>query len=100
MVRALLERTAGIRRRARGGTAAGRSLYTKSTRAAIEAGARHACAALIERAVVEGRRRLGQRPVLLLAGGGAATLAPLLGVPRRRDDALVMRGLLVLAGRG
>lgn len=98
MVRALLDRTAGIRRRARGGAGAGRSLYTDSTRAAIEAGARHACAALVERAVEQGARRLGGRPLLLLSGGGVATLAPLLGTPRRRDDALVMRGLLVLAG--
>lgn len=99
MVRALLDRTAGIRRRARGGSGAGRALYTRGTRAAIEAGARHACAALIERAVAEGARRLGRRPDLLLAGGGAAALAPLLRGPRRRDDGLVMRGLLVLAGR-
>ncbi|MFO1400670.1 MAG: type III pantothenate kinase [Steroidobacteraceae bacterium] len=98
MVRALLDRTAGIRRRARGGAGAGRSLYTRATRAAIEAGARHACAALIERAVDEGGRRLRRRPLLLLAGGGAARLAPLLRGPRRRDDELVMRGLLVLAG--
>jgi type III pantothenate kinase len=98
MVRALLERTAGIARRASGGGGAGRSLYTRSTRAAIEAGARHACAALIERAVEEGRRRLGRRPLLLLTGGGAAALAPLLGGPWRRDEGLVMRGLLALSG--
>ncbi|MCC7464210.1 MAG: type III pantothenate kinase [Gammaproteobacteria bacterium] len=98
MVRSLLEGTAGIRRRARGGARAGRSLYARSTRAAIEAGARHAGAALIERALDEGSRRLGRRPLLLLAGGGAAALAPLLHVPWRRDDQLVMRGLRVLAG--
>ena len=98
MVRSLLERTAGIARRAGGGAGAGRSLYTRSTRGAIEAGARHACAALIERAVDEGRRRLGRRPLLLLTGGGASGLAPLLGGSWRRDDGLVMRGLLALSG--
>ncbi len=98
MQRALLERTAGIRRRARGGARAGRSLYTRDTRAAIEAGALLACAALIERAVGTATRRLGHRPLLLLAGGGARALQPLLRTRWRRDDELVMRGLQVLAG--
>jgi type III pantothenate kinase len=97
MVRALLERTAGIRRRARGGHGAARNLYARDTRGAIEAGARHACAALIERAVVVGARRLGRRPALVLAGGGVSPLWPLLRGPRRRCDELVMYGLLALA---
>jgi type III pantothenate kinase len=100
MVRALLERTAGIRRRAAGGRSRRGALFARGTRAAIEAGARYACAALIERAVIEGAARLGRRPMLLLAGGGAASLARLLRVPRRRADDLVMRGLLVLAAGG
>jgi type III pantothenate kinase len=97
MVQTLLERTAGIRRRARGGAGVRRSLFARDTRAAIEAGARHACAGVVERALAEAGRRLGRRPRLVIAGGGAATLLPLLRGrrPQRRDD-LVMRGLLVL----
>jgi len=97
MVRTLLERTAGIRRRARGGAGAGRGLYARETRGAIEAGARHACAGVIERALAEGERRLGERPGLVIAGGGAARLLPLIGGACRRRDDLVMRGLLALA---
>jgi type III pantothenate kinase len=96
MVQTLLERTAGIRRRGPDGAGAGRSLYARDTRAAIEAGARHACVGIIERALAEGERRLGQRPGLVLSGGGAAGLLSLLGGARRCDD-LVMRGLLALA---
>jgi type III pantothenate kinase len=96
MVRSLLTRTAGIRRRAHGGPVAGRSVFARDTRAAIEAGARHACAGIIGRALAEGGRRLGHPPVLLICGGGAAALQPLLARARRRAD-LVMRGLVVLA---
>jgi type III pantothenate kinase len=96
MVQTLLERTAGIRRRARGGAGVGRRLYARDTRAAIEAGARHACVGVVERALAEGERRLGQRPGLVLSGGGAPGLLSLLGGARRCDD-LVMRGLLALA---
>ena len=97
MVQTLLERTAGIRRRARGGAGGGRSLYARDTRGAIEAGARHACVGVIERALAEGERRLGRRPGLVIAGGGASRLTPLIGSGRRRRDDLVMRGLLALA---
>jgi type III pantothenate kinase len=99
MVRALLERTAGIRRRARGGAGSARGLYARDTRAAVEAGARHACVGLIERALAEGERRLGETPALVISGGGAGRLLPLLGGVRRRRDDLVMRGLAALEAR-
>jgi type III pantothenate kinase len=56
-----------------------------------------ACAALIERAVGEARAELGARPRLVVAGGGAAQVAPLLRIPHRRVDDLVLRGLALLA---
>ena len=56
-----------------------------------------ACAALIERALAEARRELQARPLLLLSGGGAAQVAPLLSVPYRRVDGLVLHGLALLA---
>jgi type III pantothenate kinase len=96
MQHSLLTRTNGIRRRAAGGSARG-SLFARSTRAAIEHGTRHAAAALIDRAVQEAQGILGRKPLVLLAGGAAPALRPLLRTPHRFVPDLVLRGLAVLA---
>jgi type III pantothenate kinase len=111
MIESLLEHTAGIRRRA-GGRAADRSfdlafsiatrsaavgLFAHDTHAALLAGARHACAALIEQALRAARSQLGRRPRLLLAGGAAGAITPLLHGRYWRQDDLILRGLAVLA---
>ena len=112
MVDSLLRRTAGIRERAGMAAAAGfgaarrgqaraarpTALFGRSTRAGLLAGSALACAALIERALVEARGRVRGRPRLLLAGGGARAVAPLLRVPHARADHLVLQGLALLAG--
>lgn len=97
MIDSLLQRTAGIRRRAAGAARRGTSLFARDTRAALTAGARHATAALIEQALVQARARLRSQPLLVLGGGGADEVAGLL--PRRfeRRDDLVLRGLAVMA---
>jgi len=97
MVHTLLSQTHGIRRRAHGGAVRAPGLFGRSTRDGIELGARYAAAALIDRAVEEGSSTLGREPLVLLTGGGAATLRTLLrsrcvGVPD-----LVLKGLAVLA---
>ncbi len=129
MIESLLERTAGIRRRAGGvraarafelelggagraraprgaaraagvdGTArrATRGAFARDTHAALLAGARYATAALIERSLLEARRHLACQPRLLLAGGAAEAIVPLLSCRYRREDDLVLRGLAVLA---
>jgi type III pantothenate kinase len=127
MIESLLEHTAGIRRRAggrnatprfdlmlgvvsrsggrwvyleRGGSAgksAGAGLFARDTHAGLLAGARRACAALIEYAVREGREHLGRKPRLILAGGAAAAITPLLHGSYWCEDDLVLRGLAVLA---
>jgi type III pantothenate kinase len=124
MIESLLEHTAGIRRRAGGwaatssfdlafgavsrsrvlpghrgrpGKAAGTALFARDTHAGLLAGARHACAALIEHAVREAREQLGRRPRLILAGGAANAITPLLHGRYWREDDLVLRGLAVLA---
>ena len=107
MVESLLSNTAGIRRRAGGlgrpgrwpGAAASAALapFGRSTRAGLLAGSVMACAGLIERALHEARTILPGRPKLLLAGGGARLVAPLLRVPCVRADDLVLRGLALLA---
>jgi type III pantothenate kinase len=93
MVESLLAGTHGIRRRARGRRGSARSLFAADTASALAAGARFACAAFIERAVLEATRSLGSRPLLLLSGGGATALRPLLKSRARIVPDLVLRGL-------
>jgi type III pantothenate kinase len=97
MVESLLRDTSGIARRARG-VRAGRVLFAKNTRAAIEQGARFATAALIDRAVAEAARLIGSKPMVLLTGGAAPSVRPLVKCAHRHVPALVLRGLAVLAG--
>ena len=97
MVTTLLTQTHGIRRRAQGGALGARGLFGRSTRDAIQQGARYAAASLIDRAVEEASRLLGRAPLVVVTGGGAGEVRPLLlsnsvGVP-----GLVLRGLAVLA---
>jgi type III pantothenate kinase len=111
MLDALLQSTAGIRRRAGANSAAAltraasataarkmNGLFARDTSSALLAGCLHACAELIERGLVEGRKRLGARPELIVTGGGADCVMPLLRSRYRREDNLVLHGLAVLAG--
>ena len=106
MVSSLLGGTAGIEARARenanrrrrgrpGGHAA---LFARSTRDAIEEGARYAVAAAVDRAVLEGRRVLGRTPRVLLTGGGVEELEPLIRARHVRVPDLVLRGIAAQAG--
>jgi type III pantothenate kinase len=96
MKESLLTKTNGIRRRAQGGSWAG-SLFARSTRAAIEQGSRYAAAAVIDRAVDEARELLGRAPLVLLTGGGAPYLRPLIRSRHAFVPDLVLQGLAVLA---
>jgi type III pantothenate kinase len=96
MAQVLLERTAGIRRRALGAKRPQRGFLARDTRTAIEAGAREACAGLIERALADAGCRSHGTPRLLWSGGAAAELQSLLRGAGRRSDDLVFRGLLAL----
>jgi type III pantothenate kinase len=118
MIESLLMNTAGIRRRAGGWGVASSfdlafgaqqapgasrkpvqvpALFAHDTHAGLLAGARHACAALIEHAMRQARSQLGRRPRLILAGGAAVAITPLLSGRYWREDDLVLRGLAVLA---
>jgi type III pantothenate kinase len=97
MVETLLERTAGIRRRAAGGPSASTGLLARATRAAIQQGARYAAAALIDRAVTEGRALLGKAPFVVLTGGESAAVRSLLESRAAGIPDLVLKGLAVLA---
>ena len=97
MVDTLLNNTHGIRRRARGGAGGRRSLFGRSTRAAIVEGSRYAAAALIDRAVGEARALVGGRPPLvMLTGGGAASVRPLVHSACVSVPDLVLQGLAAL----
>jgi type III pantothenate kinase len=100
MVETLLDRTHGIRRRARGGTAVvvGRSLFGRSTRAGVVQGARYAAAATIDQAVDQARPLVGGRPLTVLTGGGAPAVRGLVRSPWVLVPDLVLRGLAVLCG--
>ena len=122
MVDSLLTRTVGIRRRAggvdgsassgssgegvggdgQGGGARGssRSIFARTTREAIEEGALLAAAAAVDRGIEEARRAVGHSPVVLLTGGGAGSVAPLIQRPYWSVPDLVLQGLAVLANEG
>lgn len=94
MVASLLDGTSGIRRRARGGAIGrGTALFGRSTRAAVEQGARYAAAAAVDRAVSEARALVGRAPALVLTGGGAAGLRPLVRSSSVLVPDLVLEGL-------
>jgi type III pantothenate kinase len=97
MVESLFRNTDGIARRARG-EAAGRGLFARSTRAAIDRGASYASAALVDRAVWEARRALATLPLVVLTGGAAARLAPLVRSRHAHVPDLVLRGVALQAG--
>jgi len=100
MVDTLLARTHGIQRRAQGGrTGRVARLFARSTRAGLEQGARYAAAALIDRAVEEAQALLGRKPLVVLTGGQAAAVRPLLRSSHLVVPDLVLRGLAVLARR-
>jgi type III pantothenate kinase len=95
MVASLLRNTSGILRRS-DGKSWGRTLFARNTRAAIELGARYAAAALVDRAVEEAQAALGKSPLVLLTGGAAAAIDPLIRSAHSNVPDLVLRGLVAL----
>jgi type III pantothenate kinase len=95
MIDSLLSNTSGIRRRSEGKSRA-RTLFARDTRAAIELGARFAVAAVIDRAVQEARAVLGRSPLVVLTGGAAPAVEPLIRSAHAHVPDLVLRGLAAL----
>jgi type III pantothenate kinase len=96
MVNTLIDKTQGIGRRARGGAVGRPGLFGRSTRAAILEGSRYAAAATIDRSVEEARTVVGRPPLVVLTGGGADAVRPLLRAHWVAVPDLVLRGLAVL----
>lgn len=97
MVEALLANTHGIRRRARGGAVGGLGIFGRSTRDGIERGSRYAAAALVDRAVEEASGLLKREPLVVLTGGDADLVRPLVRSRCVAVADLVLRGLAVLS---
>lgn len=69
-----------------------------NTADAVASGCWQAAAALIERFATRMAPRLGATPTLILGGGDAERLAPLLSIPAQLSQDGVLRGLAVWAG--
>ncbi|HEX3843842.1 MAG TPA: type III pantothenate kinase [Steroidobacteraceae bacterium] len=99
MVESLFDGTDGIRRRAQGGAGGrGHALFGRSTRAAVEQGARFAAAAAVDRALGEARALVKRTPQLVLTGGGASGLRPLMRSSSLLVPDLVLEGLAAWCG--
>ena len=97
MVSTVLKNTAGIARRA-SGALSNKGLFSQDTRAAIHQGARYATAAIIDRAVAEAQRSLQRTPLVLLTGGAAVQIEPLLQCSYVSVPDLVLRGIALRCG--
>lgn len=96
MVASLLRNTSDIASRAAQGSATD-ELFADNTLGAIQQGAVHALAALIERAMVSLQQEVAETPTLLMTGGASERVERLLKRPFRPVPDLVLRGLAVLA---
>ena len=100
MVSSLLKNTSEIAQRAAQRADMSRTqaqLFADNTLGAIQQGAVHALAALVERTLETMQAQLGKAPALLITGGASATLRGAIRVPGREIPDLVLRGLLVAA---
>ena len=96
MVASLFRNTSEIARRAQRGESTA-ALFADNTRGAVEQGAVHALAALIERGSAMLEQELRDKPVLILTGGASSRIEGLLRSPFRYVPDLVLRGLARLA---
>lgn len=96
MAAALFRNTSDIARHAERGESAA-SLFADNTRGAVEQGAMHALAALVDRAVEGFAGQIGQTPALILTGGAADRIVPAIRTPHVLTPDLVLRGLAVAA---
>jgi type III pantothenate kinase len=98
MVHSLHGGTADLAGRSEASGSSGGAPLADNTRDAIERGCRLAVAALIDRGAADVEARLGKQAELLVTGGAAAAVMPLLRSRATLVPDLVLRGLAVLAG--
>jgi len=73
-------------------------LLANGTAAAIGSGCRFAVAAAIDRLARDVGISAGLQPDVILTGGDASIVAPLLTIAARQDSDLVLKGIAILAG--
>jgi type III pantothenate kinase len=95
-IESLLKNTSDIASRSRMGEI-GPSLFAGNTLGAVHQGVVHMLAAVIERALLDTRMRLGESPTLYLTGGAGDIVGSSLRVPFRFVGDLVLQGLAVVA---
>jgi type III pantothenate kinase len=100
MREALYAQTSGVAAAALLDAAAVEDVFGVNTAGAVQQGARLALASLVDRTASAFEAALGVAPAILMSGGGAADVAPL--VARRVEIAphLVLEGLALVAGEG
>lgn len=91
MQRSLLDATARVRPERPGDIV----LHADNTADAVVSGCWHAAAALVERFAVRMAPELGGSPTLVLGGGDASDLQPLIALPAQMTRDGVLRGLAV-----
>lgn len=72
-------------------------LLARDTGSAVAAGTLYALVALIERVVSDLAQELPVEPVLILTGGDAESVQPLLSYPARYEPMLIFMGMLIAA---
>ncbi len=96
MISSLLTNTSDIASRM-GDEPAQEALFASHTLGAVHQGCLHALAALVDRAANTMQSPESMPLTLLLTGGAAARLSPLIQTPHEQVEDLVLRGLALLA---
>ena len=99
MIASLLKNTGDLAAFARGGRE-GTALFADNTRGAIWQGCEHALAALVDRCVESLPAESAGAVRLIVTGGAASRIVPLLRAPFHEVPDLVLQGLAILARRG
>jgi type III pantothenate kinase len=98
MLKSLLHNTSDLAQRSQQGSST-EAVFADNTLGAMQQGAVHALAALIERAFTTMRRETKDEPALLLTGGASARVASALSLSYKSIPDLVLRGLAVVAAQ-
>lgn len=98
MLKSLLHNTSDLAQRSQQGSTK-EAVFADNTLGAMQQGAMHALAALIERAFTTMQREVKEEPALLLTGGASARVASALSLPYKSVPDLVLRGLAVVAAQ-
>jgi len=96
MKRALLADTSDIGSRP-GARCPGVTLLAQGTAEAVNNGVSYMAGAMIDRVVADIVAELGERTEILITGGDASRILPLLGWQPRHDPELVLKGIAILA---